>query len=404
VNPLKPLRDRDFRLYFFGELISFTGSGFSLVAINWYLLDRTGSTALVALLYAVALGAGLVAFPLAGPLSDRYPRRQIVILADLLRFCSIGLLALLAFAGDPPLPVIYVLMAITGFGFSLFFSAILAFLQEIVSADDLVVASGLSEITAQFGNLTGAALAGAFYVRYGLAWALAVDAISYIVSALCLWLVRHRSLPAGAGMAWGELVREGIAYLSAHKPVAGFGMLALLPGVATVSLNVVAVAYVLDVMDQDATVYGLTDMCYGVGAMVSGFLGGLLVVRFGRWSALTACLLLPLAVYLTFVLGPTGVPFVLVLSALAGFGSSAFRVIAQSVLLALVPSAVMGRATAVFGLSSTLVQVAVALMVGLVMEAWGAQAGFAVLAGVIGICLAGVLTVVPGVRRLAEAA
>ena len=44
MNPLRPLRDRDFRLYFFGELISFTGSGFSLVAINWYLLDRTGST------------------------------------------------------------------------------------------------------------------------------------------------------------------------------------------------------------------------------------------------------------------------------------------------------------------------------------------------------------------------
>jgi MFS family permease len=181
-------------------------------------------------------------------------------------------------------------------------------------------------------------------------------------------------------------------------------MLTLLPSVATVSLNVVAVAYVLDVMHQDATVYGLSDMCYGVGALVSGFLGGVLVLRFGRWSALTACLLFPLAVYLVFVTGPTRVPLVLVLAALAGFGSSAFRVIAQSVLLAIVPGAVMGRATAVFGLSSTLVQVGVALLVGLVMEAWGAQAGFAVLAGVIGICLAGVLTVVPGVRRLAEVA
>jgi hypothetical protein len=48
--------------------------------------------------------------------------------------------------------------------------------------------------------------------------------------------------------------------------------------------------------------------------------------------------------------------------------------------------------------------VAVALLVGVVIDAWGAQAGFVVLAGVIGVCLAGVLAVVPGVRRLAEAA
>jgi MFS family permease len=98
------------------------------------------------------------------------------------------------------------------------------------------------------------------------------------------------------------------------------------------------------------------------------------------------------------------VPVVLILAALAGFGSSAFRVIAQSILLHVVPGAVMGRATAVFGLASTLVQVSIALLVGVVMEAWGAQAGFVVLAGVIGVCLAGVLAVVPGVRRLAEAA
>src|SRR6266404_5422486 len=66
MGPLAPLRDRDFRLYFAGEALSFFGSGLSLVALNWYLLERTHSTTAVGAYYAIALGAGLAAFPLSG--------------------------------------------------------------------------------------------------------------------------------------------------------------------------------------------------------------------------------------------------------------------------------------------------------------------------------------------------
>jgi len=104
VNPFAPLGDRDFRLYFVGQVFSMAGSGLHIVALGWYLLDRTGSATSVALVWALGLGSGIVMLPFAGPLADRYPRRTLAIGADLVRFVLVGAMAALAFAGSPSLP------------------------------------------------------------------------------------------------------------------------------------------------------------------------------------------------------------------------------------------------------------------------------------------------------------
>src|SRR5690242_15674373 len=110
------------------------GSGLHIVALGWYLLDRTGSATSVALVWAIAVGA------------------------DLARFVLVGTMAALAFAGSPSIPVLYVLTFLVGLGHSIFWPSITALLQEVIRPEQLTAASGLVEITWQVGNLTGAAL------------------------------------------------------------------------------------------------------------------------------------------------------------------------------------------------------------------------------------------------------
>ncbi len=383
MNPFAPLRDRDFRLYFVGEALSFFGSGLSLVALNWYLLDRTGSTSAVGAYYGVALGAGLVAYPLAGPISDRYPRRVVAIAADLIRLLSVGSLAALSWFGDPPLAAIYVSGFVTGLGFALFFPAIIAFLQEIVSGENLVAANGLSEVTTQTGNVTGAAAAGVALQQLGLAGVLTIDAVTYAVSALALAAVRHRSSRAAGHAPFLAMLREGAAYLRAHPAVAAFGVVSIVPTVATITSNVVLVAYVLRVLQRDATIYGVIDMTYGLGAMASGFLAALVVIRLGQWLAMGGFLGFAAVAYAAFMLRPHGLAVVFALAAIVGFCSSAFRVTANATLMQIVPGAVMGRTAAAFGISTTLLQVAAAIAVGPLIDHAGAGAGFAMLAGMV---------------------
>ena len=210
MNPFAPLGDRDFRLYFVGQVFSMAGSGLHIVALGWYLLDRTGSATSVALVWALGLGSGIVMLPFAGPLADRYPRRTLAIGADLVRFVLVAAMAALAFAGSPSLPALYVLTFVVGLGHSVFWPSITALLQEVIRPEQLTAASGLAEITWQVGNLTGAALGGPILVRFGLGAAFAIDAATYLVSAAALLALHHRPAPAEGRHESGlAMAREG---------------------------------------------------------------------------------------------------------------------------------------------------------------------------------------------------
>ena len=405
MNPFAPLGDRDFRLYFVGEVFSMAGSGLHAVALGWYLLERTGSATSVGLVWAVGLGSGIVMLPFAGPLADRYPRRTLAIASDAFRLVLVAAMAALAYAGSPSLPVLYVLTFLVGLGHSVFWPSITALLQEVIRPDQLTAASGLAEITWQVGNLTGAALGGPILVRFGLGTAFAIDAATYLVSALALLALHHRPAPAEGPHESGlAMARAGMAYLRSHPAVAGFGIASVIPWVATISLNIVLVAYVLDVLHLGATAYGLADMTYGVGAMASGIFAALLVLRLGEWRAMTGVMVALIACYAALAASPAAIPVFYAVLFLAGFCSSAFRVMTTAYLFKVVPNEVMGRASSSFLLVSMVLQVVVTLSVGPLVNHTSARGGFVLLAAIVGIGLALLAAVTAGLRRVPDCA
>ena len=401
---LAPLQDRDFRLYFGGEALSSVGSGLHIVALGWYLLDRTGSATSVALIWTVGLGAGLVALPLTGPLADRYSRRLLCVGADLARLVLVGTLAAIAFAGTPPLWAIYLLTFAIGLGHNVFWPSITALLQEIIRPDQLVMASGLVEVTFQIGTLTGGGLGGALLTAAGLGWVLAIDAATYAVSAMALLALHHRPAPREHHDPFTVMIRDGLAYLQRNRSVAGFGVVSVLPWVATICLNVVAVAYVLQELQRGATVYGLGDMTYGVGALLSGFFAAVLVVRVGEWAAMLGVAAGLTAAYVVLAAGPARIGTFFGLALVAGFCSSGFRVIANSVLLRVVPNEIMGRTSATIFLASIVLQVVATLAAGPLVNAAGARGGFVMLAAIAGLAMAGLAALLPRLRALPAAA
>ena len=98
TNMLRALRHRDFRLLWTGQAISLAGDGIYLVAIAWLVYDisnEPGALAIVGFAWTLPQVAGLL---LAGVLSDRFERRRLLVIADLIRFAAIGAIAALAYA------------------------------------------------------------------------------------------------------------------------------------------------------------------------------------------------------------------------------------------------------------------------------------------------------------------
>ena len=405
MDTFAPLGDRDFRLYFVGEVLSMAGTGLQTVALGWYLLERTGSATSVGIVWAVGLGSGIVMLPFAGPLADRYPRRTVAVASDAYRLVLVGVMAALAYAGSPSLPALYVLTFLVGLGHSVFWPSITALLQEVIRPDQLTAASGLSEITWQVGNLTGAALGGPVLVAFGLGTAFAVDAATYVVSAAALLALHHRPAPAEGPHPSGlVMARDGLAYLRRHPAIAGFGIASVIPWVATISLNVVLVAYVLDILHLSATAYGLADMTYGFGAMASGVFAALLVTRVGEWRTMTGVMVALIACYTVIATTPAAVPVFYAALFLAGFCSSGFRVVTTAYLFKVVPNAVMGRTSSSFLLVSMALQVVVTLSIGPLVNHTSARGGFVLLAGIVAFGLVLLAAVAAALRRAPQSA
>jgi MFS family permease len=183
---LGPLSSRDFRLFLVGRLTSFIGTGMLPVALAFAVLGRHGSTSEV----GYVLGAEtlpLVLFLLVGgAAADRLNRRVVMLSADVLRAVAQSVLAAWILVGHPPLWGFLLTQALVGTGNAFFTPAMTGLIPQVAPAESLQQANVLNSMAEWSGRLFGPALAGVIVATAGPGWAVAADAGTYLVSALCL--------------------------------------------------------------------------------------------------------------------------------------------------------------------------------------------------------------------------
>ena len=214
---LRALRHRDFRLLWTGQAISLAGDGIYLVAIAWLVYDisnQPGALAIVGFAWTLPQVAGLL---LAGVLSDRFERRRLLILADLIRFLAIGTIAALTYADVTELWHLIVLVVFYGLGQALFQPAFTAIVPEIVPREELLQANAMRELLEPLGmRFFGPALGGVLIAVFGVGTAFLIDALTFLASALAvIGIERRPPLRAATGSMWRDL-GEGFAYVRAH--------------------------------------------------------------------------------------------------------------------------------------------------------------------------------------------
>ena len=195
---LAPLRFRDFRLVWFGESISLLGDQFHYVALSWLVLGMTGSgLALGTVLLAASLPRG--AFLLVGgALSDRISPRTLMFGSNLVRAVITTTIAILVLGGRIEIWHLVLAGAVFGTVDAVFFPAIGTIVARLVPEDRLGPANSVLQGTQQLMHTVGPALAGFAIAIIGVGAAFVVDAASFAVAAVAIWLVRRVGLPAAS--------------------------------------------------------------------------------------------------------------------------------------------------------------------------------------------------------------
>jgi MFS family permease len=208
------LRYRNFRLFFFGQLISQAGTWLTTIALTLLVLHRTGSGVAIGALTACQFGPVLLLGAWAGVVADRSDKRRLLITTQTLEMLQSFALAALAFMHDPPLVAFY-LTALAG-GFMLAFDNPVrrSFVAEMVPADRVQNAVTLNSALMTSSRVIGPAVAGVLVVTVGFGWCFTIDAVSYLAVIAGLLLMRKSELrqPPVTPRAKGQ-VREGLRYV-----------------------------------------------------------------------------------------------------------------------------------------------------------------------------------------------
>ncbi len=190
------LHERSFRLLLTGQAISIIGDAISMIALPFAILAMGGSVGQVGLVLAARAIPNAIFLLVGGVWADRLPRRLVMLTSDLVR----GLMMLLVFAalvsGSGSIWVLVALMAVYGMGEAFFRPALSGIIPQTVSAERLQEAYGLLATTPALGIAVGGAIGGALVALISPAGAIAFDAASFGISAICLALMHTQGTPS----------------------------------------------------------------------------------------------------------------------------------------------------------------------------------------------------------------
>jgi MFS family permease len=206
---LRVLRRRDFRLLFLGQGVSVLGDRMVAVALAFAVLEVGGSASAVGLVLACAYLPLVGSVLIGGVVADRASRRSVMIGADLIRVLSQGAIATLLIAGAAEVWTLALFAGLTGAATGFFNPASTGLLPEVVPPNELQPANALRATAVSGGEIVGPLVAGVLVAAAGAGWAIAVDAATFAVSALCLWRLRVPSRVAGAAASFVNDLRDG---------------------------------------------------------------------------------------------------------------------------------------------------------------------------------------------------
>ncbi|MBX5490588.1 MAG: MFS transporter [Chloroflexi bacterium] len=384
----RALENRNYRLYWSGQLVSLTGSWMQRTAVAWLVLELTDSPLALGTVTMLQFLPMLLFSLVGGVLADRWPKRRVLLVTQVGSALQATALALLVSSGQIDLWHLYALSFIQGLFQAVDNPTRAAFAAELVGPDHLANAIALNSGNFNASRIFGPALAGALLATVGTAVCFWANALSYVPIVWGLLAMRPEEFhmaPPARGSVYGQLV-EGLAY--AVRTPAIFGVLVIVWALGTFGFNFITIIPLLArfVFDAGPEAYGLLSSCLGAGSLCGALLAA------GRARATRGWLFFGAAVF-TVLLGSVALSSWYALSAVLlfalGMAGITFSATAQTLLQYAAPGQMRGRVMSLYTVLFAGTTPLGALVVGGLSESYSVPAALLVTAS---LCALGTAT------------
>jgi MFS family permease len=263
------LREREFRLYYAGQTISVLGDAVLGVALAFAVLDLTGSATDLGFVLAAGSVCMVATILAGGVLADRLSRRWVMVGADLVRMTTLAIMAALLISGSAQVWQLVVLQGATGAAAGLFYPASTGLMPLTVRAELLQQANGLRSVSQSAAQIAGPAISGVLVVTVGPGWAIAVDAASFVISAITLSLLRLAPQEPSVRQHFLRDLADGWREFTAHQWV-WVGVIVVAVGNVFIGAMDVLGPQVARLHLGGAGAWAAVGVAFGVGGLVGG--------------------------------------------------------------------------------------------------------------------------------------
>ena len=396
------MRHRNFRLYFWGQLISVVGVWMQSTALQWLVYRITGSQTSLGIVTFINFLPVLLFSLFMGVITDQFPRRQLLIFTQVWFTVFAIILAALTWLGIVGYWHILLLSFLLGFGNALDMPARQAFVVEMVDGEkrDVMNAISLNSALFNLARIIGPAIGGVIVAALGEAPAFAINGITYL--AVVLGLLLMKLAPHSVSEARTpplERMKAGFRYIFAERDI--FGLVLMVAAISVVSFGALTLVPVFakDILNIGAEGFGQLLASQGIGALLGSILLIFLGDRFhkGKLLLFSRLLLGPCIIGL----GLSRVPWVsMAFMAVLGYSFITQLVLTNTLIQMIVPDELRGRVLSTYTWALGGFYPLGSLMMGFLGDQIGAPEA-ALASGIGSIILIGVnLVLFPSIQKL----
>jgi MFS family permease len=280
-------RHRNYRLFFFGQIVSLSGSWMQSIALAWLVIELSRSPVAIGALAFCRFVPFTVLGLFAGVVVDRLDNRRLVIATQTAAMLLSAVLAGLALSHSASLPVVYVLAVLLGIAQVFDGPGRQALTYQMVGPAELPNAIALNASLFNMSRVVGPALAGIVIAAVGSGVCFALNAVSFLAVLAGLLAMRAHELFAVERHERPSLLRgtrEGIAYVFRSHDVSLVLLIVTVMSVVGFNFNVILPLLASNTLHAGPREFGILSACFGAGALA----GALVAATMGRasWKAL----------------------------------------------------------------------------------------------------------------------
>jgi MFS transporter, DHA3 family, macrolide efflux protein len=354
--------NRNFLLLWYGQFVSLIGNQAFSIALMFWIKHSTGSASLMGFLMMVSMVPAVILGPIGGVIADRYSRRKIIILCDIVSGIAVLSLSALMFLIPDETTIIlislFVAAIIVAASSSIFSPAISAAIPGLVPKDEVNRANSLNQGSARISMFIGQGLGGFLYRVLGAPVLFLIDGLTYLVAALSESFVVIPQVVPESSITMGETykqvqidLKEGFHYVWNNGGLKVMVIVFAFLNFFSIPFIILLPFYVEDFLKIGSDWYGYFLATFGLGTLVGYIIVGIAKLTCEMKSKLIPFLLFSVSIALA-SLGFIRIAYVsLIVIFATGVMSGVINVIILTILQTSTPAEIRGR---VFGLMATL--------------------------------------------------